>query len=261
MNAEPYIAVLQQFKADRVIKVLRIPSVNRKGQQIAQILSRRVICQIGRLAAVCVGKNIVIELCTQAHAHDQRIKRAGRLLETADAILHVDAQTALILPADDMRANDCSVLSFSIHIRYGNLSRQAAFKRLNDTRSIMYTQYAHDIFMRMRQYLCDNHMIASNAFSKNRVAKKCAACILLCARKRRAVFRFHADYAARHTANGQLNGLLFLRAHFADWCCRTPALLFSSHAGFMIITACIAFHFFFSCFYTAIHDYTEFLTL
>ena len=161
---------------------------------------------------------------------------------------NADAQTALVFPAGNVGADNLSVLSFGIHVSYGNFGRQTAFKRLNDARAVMHTQYAHDILMSMRQHFRDNHMVASNALRQNRISKKRAACVFLCAGKRRAVLRFHADHAARHAANGQLNSLFFLCAHFANRRRGALSRLFCSHAGLMISIACIAFHIFLSCF-------------
>ena len=111
-----------------------------------------------------------------------------------------------------MCADDFTVFRFCMQIRDGNFSRQSAFKRLNHTHAIVYAQNTHDIFMRMRQHLGNNHAVAANALGQHRIPKKRAVCILLGAGINGAVLSLHADCAFGHTANGQLHRLFFLCA-------------------------------------------------
>ena len=206
------MAIFKLLKAHGVVKILCIAPVNGKRQQMAQILARRVVRQIRRTAGVRLFQHVLRKIGAQAHAHHQRVERIGRLLKAANALLDADAQAAFILPTGNTGTNNFAVLSFDMQVGDGNLSRESAFKRLNHAHTVVYPQHTHDIFMRMRQHLGDNHSITADAFRQNRIAKERSARVFFRAGVNRSVLSLHADCAASHAANGQLHRLFLLCA-------------------------------------------------
>ena len=212
MHAEAHMAVFKLLKAHRVVEVLCIAPVNGERQQMAQILARRVVRQIRRAAGVRLLQHILRKIGAQAHAHHQCVERIGRLLKAADAFLDADAQAAFILPAGDMGADNFAVLGFGMQVGDGNFSRESALERLNHAHTVVHPQHTHDVFMRMRQHLGDNHAVAADAFRQNRIAKERSARVFFRAGVNRSVLGLHADCAASHAANGQLHRLFLLCA-------------------------------------------------
>lgn len=74
-----------------------------------------------------------------------------------------------------MGADNFAVLGFGMQVGDGNFSRESALERLNHAHTVMHPQHAHDVFMRMRQHLGDNHAVAADAFRQNRIAKERSA--------------------------------------------------------------------------------------
>ena len=137
-----------------------------------------------------------------------------------------------------MRADNFAVFCLGVHICNGNFSRQTPLKRLNHAHTVVNTQHAHDVFMRMRHHFRNDHAVAADALSKHRVTEKRAARVILRAGINRAILGFHADCAAGHAADGQLHFLFFLRALGAH----IPHGALCLYARFAVRVACVAFH-------------------
>ena len=120
-------------------------------------------------------QNILRKIGAQTHAHHQRIKRrvaCSKLPMRSSTLTHRP-------PSSSQRVTCVRTISPSSASACISATAISAGRRrssgLNHAHTVVHTQYAHDIFMRMRQHLGDNHAVAADALSKDRVTEKRAA--------------------------------------------------------------------------------------
>ena len=203
VHAQAPEAVLQALQAHRVVKILRVAAVDGEGQQAAQVGSRRIIRQVGRLAGVCLAQRILVKRRAQVLADDQRVQRSPGLAEAAQNAVNAHQQSALVLPVHHLRVHDVSVVRLLPARSHRDALRQPALQREDIAHALLFMQHADDLLMRALKHPAHAHALPADPFSLHDVAPQRATRVLPGTGEGCAVLGLHLNRAVEKAAHRQ----------------------------------------------------------
>ncbi len=212
VHAQAPEAVLQAFQAHRVVKVLRVAAVNGEGQQPAQVGSRRIVRQVGRLAGVRLTQHILAKRRAQVLADDERVQRGPSLAEAAQNAIDAHQQAAFVLPAHHLRVHDIPVVRLLPARAHRDTLREPALQREDIAHALLFMQHADNLLVRALKYLAHAHALPADPFSLNDVAPQRTMGVLPCAGICGAVLGLHLHRTVEKAAHGQAQRLALLLA-------------------------------------------------